>query len=326
MSAPLAIGCLGAARITPPALVWPAKVRGDVRLVAVAAREEARAAAFAERHGFARAFGDYAALIADPEVTLVYNALPVNLHAPWTIKALEAGKHVLCEKPFAMSLAEAEVVDAAARAAGRRVIEAFHHRYHPTFAAYLALLPRIGRLRRFEASFTAPIPDRDGAEIRHLPETGGGAFMDLGCYCLAWLLASTPGEPTRIEAEAVRTARGVDESLTARLAFEDGLDATLTASMAPDASRGAWLSAEGEAGTIRFLNPLAPQMGSRLTIATDAGEQDLSPDDRLATYHYQLGAVAAALRTGEPLPTEGAAILRQQRLLDALYRAAGFPR
>ena len=318
------IGCLGAARITPPALVAPAKARHDVALTAIAARDPERAAAFAREHGFTRAEQSYEAMINAPDIDLVYNALPVNGHAEWSLRALRAGKHVLCEKPLAMNLREAQAMADAAERSGRRLIEAFHYRYHPQFERCLGWVVdgRIGRVTQLKAHFNAPIGDRDGTEIRHFPETGGGSFMDLGCYPLSWCFAVLDREPDTVKAEATLTKRGVDEALRARLMFADGVEAELSSSMAPSAAREAQLTIVGELGTIRFDNPTAPQMGSRLTLTT-AGIEEVAPEDRSTTYTHQLAAVLRAIRTGEVLPTEGAAIVRQQRVLDAIYRAAG---
>lgn len=318
------IGCLGAAKIAPSALVHPANVRGDAILQAVAARDPARAAAFAERHGFAEALDSYEAVVTSPDVDLVYNPLPINLHAEWTIRALEAGKHVLCEKPFAMNAAEAHAVLEAASASGGRVIEAFHYRYHPVFAQVLAWIEagEIGAVRRVDAVFNVHIDDAGGTEIRHLPETGGGAFMDLGCYPLHWVLSVMNRAPVSVSATAETTPRGVDERMTAQLEFDDGVQAHLSSSMAKGEPFAATLTVTGETGEISVLNPLAPHMGAQLTL-TAAGETTHAPIDRLSTYTYQLGAVLDALKTGEPLATEGEMIMRQQRAIDAVYAAAG---
>jgi predicted dehydrogenase len=318
------IGCLGAARIAPPALVWPAKVRGGAVLQTVAARDPDRAAAFAETHGFARHDRDYAAVIAAPDVELIYNPLPINLHAEWTIRALEAGKHVLCEKPFAMNLDEAEAMVAAARKSGRRLIEAFHYRFHPGFAQLLAWVRegRIGAVRSLEGRFNVPISDRGGEEIRHLPETGGGAFMDLGCYPLSWTLAVMQAGPSAVRAEARLTPRGVDEAMRAELDFASGAVATLETSMAQDAGFAAFFKVVGECGEISFTNPLAPQIGSHLALTVD-GFETVAPVSRIATYLFQLDAIIDALETGTETPMEGETILRQQSALDAVYRAAG---
>ena len=318
------IGCLGAATITPSAVILPASVRAGAVLQAVAARDPARAQAYAARFAFKRAETDYAALVAADDIDLVYNALPIHLHAPWSRRALEAGKHVLCEKPFAMNAVEAEGVLAAALASGRRVIEAFHARYHPAMLTLMETVASgaIGSLRRVEGRFFITVPEREGAEIRHLPETGGGAFMDLGCYPLGLTLQLLEAEPASVEAEAVLTARGVDESLTARLAFAGGVEVELSASMGKGLAFDASLRVIGETGEIRYWNPVVPHLGGRLTVTSGGAVRDL-PVSRISSYTYQLEAVLGALESGEALPTEGEAILRQQRTLDAIYAAAG---
>ena len=318
------IGCLGAARIAPGALVAPAHVRGGALLQAVAARDLSRAEAFAKAQGFARAEADYAAIVAAPDIDLVYNPLPINLHAEWSIRALEAGKHVLCEKPFAMNAFEAEAVLAAARASGKRVVEAFHYRYHPGFVQLLAWIEAgaIGEIKAISAVFNAPIPDRDGTEIRHLPETGGGAFMDLGCYPLSWALAVMKASPTAVEAQATLTPRGVDESIRTTLHFDGGVTAELSAAMGSGERFAASLTVTGSKGEIVFRNPLAPHFGGRLTLTAGERSEIVNPS-RISTYAYQLDKVLSALDSGEALPTEGDGILRQQRALAAIYEAAG---
>jgi len=318
------IGCLGAARITPPALVLPAKVRGGAVLQAVAARDPKRAAVFAQTHGFSRVALTYQDLVTAEDVDLVYNALPINLHAEWTIKALEAGKHVLCEKPFAMNADEARAMVDAANRSGKRVIEAFHYRYHPGFLRMLDWIDEgaIGEVRAIEANFTVPIGDGDGTEIRHLPETGGGAFMDLGCYPLSWTVAIMGRAPTGVTSTATLTARGVDESLRTTLTFDDGATAELSCSMAADVGFAAKLHVRGALGEIAFVNPLAPHFSSHLTLKASDREETAAVS-RLSTYAYQLDAVMGALERGAPLATEGDTILLQQTTLDRIYEAAG---
>ncbi len=318
---PVRIGCLGAARIAPAALVYPAHVRGDVELIAVAARDEARATAFAAQHGFAEALPDYDSVVSHPDIDLIYNPLPIDAHAPWTLKALEAGKHVLCEKPFAMNANEARAMIDAATRNGRRVIEAFHHRYHPAFQTMLDWIDdgRIGAVKEIDAVFNVAISDKAGAEIRHQPVRGGGAFMDLGCYPLSWALSVVDAAPVAVDASATLTPRGVDEAMTARLQFASGAAARLSASMAMDKNFESRLTVTGESDVIEFVNPVQPHRGASLRLKSGEGV----PVARLSTYTYQLGAVVDALSSGEELPTEGAATLRQQETIDAIYAAAG---
>src|SRR2546430_2655715 len=160
---PLRFGCLGAARIAPNALVTPAKASADAELRAIAARDPSRAAVFAERHGIPVVHKTYEALLADDDVDAVYNPLPNGLHAKWTLMALDAGKHVLCEKPFTANAPEAERVAAAAEGTDRVVMEAFHWRYHPLAAEALDIVGsgELGEVRRVEAALCFPLFKRD---------------------------------------------------------------------------------------------------------------------------------------------------------------------
>jgi predicted dehydrogenase len=324
VNAPIGIACLGAARIAPKALVHPASVMSDARLVAVGARDIGRAQDFAQRYGFARGFGDYGAAIDDTEVALVYNALPAHLHAPWSIRAAEAGRHVLCEKPFAMNADEARRMQDAARGNGVRMIEAFHHRYHPMFIGFLGWIKAgyIGRIRTLDATFNCPIDPRGGAEIRYRPECGGGAFMDVGCYALNWTLDIMDAEPHAVEAEATLTESGVDLEMDARLVFPEGAVVSLATSMAPTRALGRSMRIVGERGEIEFINPVSPHIGGAAILRRDGREERLPPNP-VTTYFHQLRAVLDAIRDGAPVPTEGAASLRQQRTLDRVYAAAG---
>ncbi len=316
----IGIGLLGAARITEISIVHPVQSTPQSRLAVMAARARARAEAYAKTHNVGQVVDTYDEVVSASSVDLVYNPLPINLHAEWTIKALQAGKHVLCEKPFAMNAQEAEAMLAAAEMSGKRLIEAFHYRYHPAFETCLAWLAadEIGEVREIHAAFDVQIKD-NGAEIRHRVETGGGAMMDLGCYPLHWTLTVMGEAPYATEASATLTPSGVDETLSADLTFASGAHARLTTSMAPGTPLRADLKLIGTKGEIEFINPLAPHQGARLR--TSAGrEAEISP---ISTYTYQLASVLRAIQLGTSLPTEGSMILRQQQALDEVYSAAG---
>ncbi len=322
-NAPLKIGLLGAARITPKAVIEPAAARDDVVVTAVAARQPERAHEFARQHNIANVYPSYEALIAKADVDLIYNALPISAHAPWTRRALRAGRHVLCEKPLAMNLNEAQAMQASADASHVRLIEAFHCRFHPAFARYQALLrdPRLGRLRHIDAVFNASIADKD-AEIRYRPALGGGAMMDLGCYPVHWVLHSVHEEPVDVQARCALTATGVDRRFVGQLRFASGASASVACDMTPGTQRGSRLSAQFAHGEVLFVSPITPQNGGELILRTPDGEKrhDIDPG---ATYDHQLAAVCAALRDGRALPVEGPALLAQQRTLDRLYQRAG---
>ncbi|WP_347354781.1 Gfo/Idh/MocA family oxidoreductase, partial [Intrasporangium sp.] len=183
---PLRIGILGAARIAELSIVRPAAATGH-RLVAVAARDPERAAAFAARHGVERVHASYDDLLADPEIEAVYNPLANGLHAPWNLRALVAGKHVLAEKPSAANADEAARVRDAAHASGRVFMEAFHYPYHPLFQRVVSLLGQgaVGEVRHVEAFLGMPPPGP--TDPRWSFELAGGATMDLGCYALSAL-------------------------------------------------------------------------------------------------------------------------------------------
>jgi predicted dehydrogenase len=209
----LRIGCLGAARITPGAVIGPARERGDIVVSAVAARDMSRAQAFAATHGIALGLDSYEALITHREVDIVYIALPPSEHAAWAIRALAAGKHVLCEKPLCMSAAEAEAIAAAALASGRVFMEAYHWRHHGAVRRFLELLAEIGPIERAQARFAVRIWRRP-EELRWRRALGGGAMMDLGCYPLHALRTAFQAEPEVLAAKA-RWQDGVDGRLTA---------------------------------------------------------------------------------------------------------------
>lgn len=327
MTDPLRIGLLGAARIAPKAICDPAKVVSGVKLQGVAARDRQRASLFADTHGFEEVFDSYESLIESDRIDLVYNPLPINRHAEWTIRALEAGKHVLCEKPFAMNADEAKTMLDAAERSGKRVIEAFHYRYHPAFETCRKWILDgvVGEVRRIDADFSVQIRDSDD-EIRQLPETGGGAMMDLGCYPLSWTLNLLGDQLELTGADATVTRRGVDESMTAHLQhLGSGAQAHLTTTMAQGTPFTAKMTITGTEGVITFINPLAPHVGGSLSVVRGGKEETrkIAPMSAISTYTWQLDAVRRGLQTGDALPTEGEATLRQQTLLDAIYEAAG---
>jgi predicted dehydrogenase len=315
------IGLLGAAAITPRALVEPAVERGDVRLVAVAARDRRRAADFAAEHGVEGVVDDYAALVTHPEVDAVYNPLPISLHAEWSIAALEAGKHVLCEKPIAMNKAEAVRMRDAARASGRLLMEGFHWRFHPMAARILELVAGLGPLHHIEAEFSARrfAPD----DIRMQLHLGGGALMDLGCYVVHWVRTVAGAEPVVVAAHARTGPPGVDVDMRASLELPGGVTAGLRSASRPG-GREARLVVEGERGRLVVENPLAPQVGNRIVAVTDAGTVDETVDGP-TSFRCQLDAFVAAAVDGTPALVPVDDSVANMAVIDAIYRAAGLP-
>ena len=314
------IGILGAAKIAPAALIGPVRERTDALVTCVAARDPDRARRYADEHAIAHVAQDYAALVARDDLDLVYVALPASGHAEWSIKALEAGKAVLCEKPFAMNAAEARAMVAAGEAAGRPLIEAYHYRFHPVMTETVRLIGEgaIGRLLGAEADFNVPIAFQP-TELRWLPETGGGALMDLGCYPLHTLRSAVGEEPV-ITRAAMVMSRGVDETTEADLAFPGGVTATLKTSMAPGGF-SARLFLRGETGAIDIRNFVAPQLGCRMTLTRGGQATDLPIDPR-PTYAWQFDHVMEVL-AGRAAPlTGGADAVATMEAMDAIRAAA----
>lgn len=320
------IGLLGASRIAPAAVVEPARTCERAEVTAVAARDPRRAATFADQHRIPHVVDTYADLIASDLVDAIYVGLPPSAHAPWTIAALEAGTHVLCEKPFSCTTEEAVAMVAAAERTGLVLCEAYHWRYHPLADRLHQLLHverRLGRLRHVEAAFDAPIPDL--TDIRHDPRLGGGALMDLGCYPVQWARFVAGAEPEVERARAVEGQPGIDVSMEVELRFPEDLTALVTTSMDPDVEVRAVLRVEGEAGTLTVVNPLAPHLGHRLVLEADDGSTTETVDGG-TTYDHQLQAFTAAILDGAPLPTGGADAVATMAVLEACYAAAGLPR
>jgi predicted dehydrogenase len=323
---PLRLGVLGAARIAERAIVPAAKDTGT-RLVAVAARDRARAEAFAGEHGFERVHDSYADVIADPEVEAIYNPLPNALHTPWNLAAIEAGKPVLSEKPFASNADEAaEVRDAAAKA-DVVVLEGFHYLFHPVTQRLHELLDsgELGDLERVEATMITPPPADD--DVRWSLPLAGGALMDLGCYSLHALRMLGPwggGEPTLSTARggAREGKPGVDEWLDADLEFPDGATGSARCNMAGDAVRMT-LRISGSRGFATAANFVLPFRDDRIFVTTPAGDRVDQLGTRL-TYSYMLEAFTRRLRDGEPLPIDADDAVTTMELIDACYRAAGF--
>ena len=243
----LRIGILGAANI---ARLFAAGVRPsrNVTVAAVASRDVRRAQAFADETGIARVHPTYDALLADPAIDAIYNPLPNSLHAEWSIRALDAGKHVLCEKPLATSGREARAMFDAAKRNHRYLAEAYPYRAQPQTLKLRELLRQnaIGRVHMIQASFGFPLAD--AANIRMNPALAGGALMDAGCYPVSFVRTVAGSRPTRVQAMAQWSDSGVDRTLVASLEFESGLIAQVSCTFATARHRHGFIA--GEEGTI----------------------------------------------------------------------------
>jgi predicted dehydrogenase len=295
------IGILGAAKIAPWSIIAPAKARSDVTVTAVAARDPARAAAFAGQFGVPGVARTYTDLIERDDVDLVYVALPAAAHCEWSIRALRAGKAVLCEKPFALDAAEARQMVGAAERLGLPLIEAIHYRFHPIIerARTIVRSGELGPLVEAEGVFVYPVPPLEG-EIRWLRDQGGGAIMDDGCYPLHALRTVLGAEPEVVNARS-RFARGVDTETWAELRFGE-VQARVHVALETEKPISR-LEVRGERGRMTIRNFILPQAGSTFTVEVD-GVTRQEPTDGPATYDAQLAHVMAVL-DGETEPLTG---------------------
>jgi predicted dehydrogenase len=318
------MGILGCARICRQALIEAARLVPEIDIVAVASRDRPRAEAYAREHGIGRAHGDYAALLADDDVEVVYNPLPNSLHAEWSINALDAGKAVLCEKPLASNAAQAGQMVAAARRANRPLIEAFHYRHHPVaqFIGERVRSGELGRLRQIDATLNIPGRLLGPGDIRFQEALAGGATMDVGSYCINILRLVAGEEPAVTEASASTVSPRVDGAMRARLAFPGETGGAIECSLIHD-SLTARLSIEGELGGLVAENPFLPQLGgSSVTITVD-GEARTEHFDRTPTYVFQLRSLVDVIRNGAASPTPAEDGVANMKVIDAVYTAAG---
>ncbi len=316
------VGLLGASQIAPLALIAPAARRDDVEVVSVAARDPERAASFAAEHGIARVAATYDELISDPEIDLIYNGLPPVSHAPLSVSAMKAGRHVLCEKPFAMNAGEARGMVETAQRTGRLCVEGFHYFYHPLFARVIEIVRsgELGPLIAMSGAFDVEIPDVAG-NIRHDLALGGGALMDLGCYPLHMLRHIAGSEPQIISAAAKIGRPGIDLSMEAELQFS-GIPARISCDMRSGVAIRAEFEVIGQKGRLHVNNPIHPYLGHQLTLLVN-GEETTEQVDGQSTFDHQLDAVIGAISGGAGVPTGGADAVANMDAIDAIYTAAG---
>jgi len=290
----------------------------------VAARDVDRARAYAKKNKIPRVLDSYEALLADPELDAVYIPLPNGLHGHWTIAALAAGKHVLCEKPFTANADEArQVAEAAAAHPGLVVMEAFHYEYHPMTRRLVEIVQsgELGIIKEIDIAFAAPLAKP--GDIRYRLDLAGGAMMDMGCYPISLLRLLAAG-PRVTGAAAKLSSPGVDRAMDARFSLPEGGTARVRCSMFSTSILRLHAEVIGSEGSLTVFNPFAPQYGHRVRIENASGTRR-EKFSRRATYDYQLEAFAAAVEDGAPFPTTAVDAIRTMELIDATYVAAGLP-
>jgi predicted dehydrogenase len=318
----LRIGLLGASKIAPAAIVAPARSVAEVRIVSVAARDPARAKAFAGKHNIPRIHDSYDAMIADPEIDALYIPLPNGLHGRWAIEAAEAGKHVLCEKPIAANAEEAAAMAEAARKAGTVLMEAFHYRYHPLAARMAEIVAggELGEIRQVRGTMCFPLPLFNN--IRYNYNLAGGAMMDAGCYAVHFARLLGGPDPEVTSAVAKKRGENVDRAMEAQLRFKSGATGTVTVSMWSSKLLNISCGATGTLGEMSVFNPVMPQAYHRLMVKTAKGKRTENLGKR-PSYLYQLEAFADACLRGKPVLTSAEDGIVNMRVIDDIYRAAG---
>ena len=312
---PVTLGIISTAGINR-LLIPPAQASALLDLTAVASRDATRAADYAREWGIERSFGSYDALLADPELEAVYISLPNHEHVPWTLRALEAGKHVLCEKPLTRHPLEVETVWGLAESRGLQVAEAFMWRHLPQTKRFAELIANgaIGELQFVRSLFSFAMSD-PATNVRMKPELAGGSLMDIGTYCVSGIRLLA-GEPASVYGEQVPGGKGVDVRFSGLMRYSSGLRGLFYSSF--EAPGRKELEAVGSEGVLRLRDPWHGWRGGiELERGEDAREQiEVESGD---AYLLELEDFARAIR-GEKEPLLGRAdALGQARALAALY-------
>jgi len=314
--------------IAPFAIITPAARMPEATVSAVAARDAARGAEFAAKHMIPRVFDSYDKLISDPDIDAVFIPLPNSLHCEWAIKALDAGKHVLCEKPMASNADEAERMSVAADKNDRVLMEAFHWRYHPVAGRLLEILTsgELGTIQNVELVGYLPWIIFSSDNIRFNYNLAGGALMDFGCYAVNLIRFIMKEEPVVTQAHATLYKPQIDESMQASFAFPSGGTASI------DCSLRAWrfktsVVVTGDKGRLELSGFPLFSMFHSITVTNKESRKSRTEKcygDNESTYWYQLKAFVQTVRGNKNacISTKEDAILNM-KVIDAIYEKAG---
>jgi D-xylose 1-dehydrogenase (NADP+, D-xylono-1,5-lactone-forming) len=316
-------GILSTARINDEVIP---QIRQSARaeLVAVASRDEGRARDYAARHGIDRAYGSYEALLADGEIDCVYISAPNSEHAPLSSSALSAGKHVLCEKPLAVSREEGEALFQHARECDRFLMEAFMYRHHDRTRLLCELVRsgELGQVQVITSTFNFRVDD-SSVDIRYRPDLAGGALRDVGCYCVSLATHLAGGAPERVEATARVSSSGVDEVFGGLLSFADGSMCLFDCGMHADLRIG--VTVAGSDGLARVATPWYPHLAPAKIEVWRGPEREVIGTSTANPYLLEVENFCAAVE-GESAPEISAdETLRNLGVMDELAAAARLP-
>jgi len=322
-------GLIGASRIAGGALVPALEKASNAVAWGVAARDPHKARAFALEHNIPHAFSSYDEMLSSPEIEAVYISLPNSDHKEWTVKALEAGKHVICEKALALNAAEVLEMVSASRSTGKLLLEGFMWRFHPQVTKALELLPQLGELRHIAASFSFMLERPE--DIRWVRSLGGGSILDVGCYTVSAARTFAGREPVALTARTEETSSdsfggGVDVRMVALLDFGDGLKAQLDCAFnQPMRQR---LELVGATGTLLLETPFVPgrsqtsrapngSVGPRVLLGGEPVEMEAADQYQLMVEHF-----VAAARAETPLRYSLEESIAQATVLDQIFASA----
>tara|TARA_R110002072_G_scaffold36301_4_gene107027 strand:+ start:14421 stop:15455 length:1035 start_codon:yes stop_codon:yes gene_type:complete len=316
-------GILGCAKINQVAIIEAAREIPAVQVLAIGSRNPNDAKQYAADNKIDRSYGSYDALLDDPDIDIVYIPLPNHLHEKWATRALNAGKHVLVEKPLAANAEEASRMVKIAQAHSLHLIEAFHYRYHPMMVAILDHLSsgKIGTIETFQINLKVPKSLLEPDDIRLSFDCAGGAVMDLGAYGINLLRTIFAESPTIDSASAKIVAENIDGSMDIKLRFSNDITGLLSCSIVHD-SVESLVTIRGTKGVLEAKNPFLPQFGNSLKVTVD-GTTTKQKFSTTTTYVYQLQAVADLLLQGKPVTTPGRDGIANMAVLDGIYTAAG---
>ena len=277
-------GLLSTAKINQ-ALIKPINASNRTRLLAVASRSQTSAEAYAREYNIPRAHGGYESLLADPDIDVVYNSLPNHLHAEWTIRALRAGKHVLCEKPIALTLAEVDEMTSTAMETGKVLAEAFMYRHHMQTLKVKEILDSgtLGKLQLIKGAFTFTLT-REG-NYRQIKEMGGGSIWDVGCYPISFARMLVGEEPVEVFGWQVEGPGGSDDSFIGQLRFANGVHAQFDSGFkSPSRS---FMEIVGSEAILKVPSAFKPGTKSDLFLVKDDNEERI----KIASNELYLGEV-----------------------------------
>ena len=317
MAGTVRYGVLSTAQIALNRHLPAAAEASNAEIVAISSRDQTRAEKAAAEHSISKAYGTYQALLDDPDVDAVINPLPNSLHCAWTIKAAQAGKHILCEKPLAVTVAECRQMIDAARANGVLLVEAFTHRLNPQLQCARRLVQQgeIGEVRLARAELTFGIRDWEG-DVRVKPELGGGALLDAGCYCISAVRFALNAEP--VAAQAFQHVRnGVDATLTGLLRFVGDHVAYIATGM--EEPFRCVLEVVGSHGVIMVPNMFDEGADVHIAIGNDERVEQFSGPDRFQVQLERFSNCILQGKTPEFPPEDGR---KNVAALEALKQAA----